>query len=289
MLDTPLVRSLVKLALREDLSFGDITSELTIPAQHRSSAVVLAREKLVVCGLEIIGQIFSQMRASADVKLLADDGDVVKPGTELVRIEGKTRDLLAAERTILNFLQRMSGIATHTKKIIDEASGLTVLDTRKTTPGWRIIEKYAVQVGGGSNHRFHLGDMILVKNNHVDAHGGDMRVTLKTVNAKKPRYMPVEIEVRSMAELKTALEFNPQVIMLDNMDDPMIRQALKIVDASGQSPLVEISGGVRVDRFKQLKKLGVKCVSMGSLTSQATSVDISMRIRAAGKKKATRR
>lgn len=279
MFRSPLVVSLVRLALEEDLAFGDITSELTIPKNHRSKAVILARERIVVAGLPILDTIFELMGAKVKVEILEEEGAHVKDGTLLARIEGKTRDLLSAERTILNFLQRISGVSTFTHGIVAEAKGLTVLDTRKTMPGWRVLDKYAVKLGGGTNHRFHLGDMILVKNNHIDAHGGDMRATLKTVAAKKPRYMPVEVEVRSLKELKTALEFDPQVIMLDNMDDMAIRQALKTVQASGRSPMIEISGGVSAKKFAAFKKLGVSCVSMGALTTRAPNVDISMRIK----------
>ncbi|MBN8550703.1 MAG: carboxylating nicotinate-nucleotide diphosphorylase [Deltaproteobacteria bacterium] len=279
MFRSPLVVSLVKLALEEDLAFGDITSELTIPRGHRSSAVIVAREKLVAAGLPIIETIFDMMGARAKVKIEEDEGTLAKDGTVLARIEAKTADLLSAERTILNFLQRISGVATHTRTIVAQAKGLTVLDTRKTLPGWRVLDKYSVKLGGGTNHRFHLGDMVLVKNNHIDAHGGDMRATLRTITAKKPRYMPFEVEVRNLKELQTALEFKPQVVMLDNMKDSEIRKALRLVEDSGQEPMVEISGGVHPKQFARLKKLGVHCVSMGALTTQAMNVDISMRMR----------
>lgn len=280
MFRSPLVVSLVKLALEEDLAYGDITSELTIPKSHRSTAIIVAREKLVVAGLPIIEIIFELMGARPKIELLEEEGTLQKDGAQLARIEGKTIDLLSAERTILNFLQRVSGVASYTRQTVSQAQGLTVLDTRKTLPGWRVLDKYAVRLGGGTNHRFHLGDMILVKNNHVDAHGGDMRATLKAISAKKPRYMPVEVEVRSLKELKVALEFGPQVLLLDNMDDKTIRQALRVVEDSGQNPMVEVSGGVSSKKFAGLKKLGVRCVSMGALTTRAANVDISMRVKA---------
>lgn len=278
------VNGLIRLALAEDLGYGDITSELTIPDKHRSVAEIVAREKLKVCGLGLIRLIFEEMGADVAMRYPLCDGDYARDGTVLATLEGDTSQLLAAERTVLNFLQRLSGVATHVARIVEKANGLRVLDTRKTTPGWRYLEKYAVRVGGASNHRFHLGDMVLVKNNHVDAHGGDLRKTLKEVQQKKPPYMPMEIEVRDAKELAIALQFQPAVVLLDNMDDPQLRQALKVIAASEFKPLVEVSGGVSVEKFAKLKKLGISCVSMGALTTAAVNVDISMRLRARKKK-----
>lgn len=280
MLESPLVCRLIDLALQEDLALGDITSELTIPLTHRSKACVLARRKLVVCGLGLIPLILQRLKSKTECTLSSADGQWAKEGEILAVLEGPTRELLAAERTILNFLQHLSAVATRTKETVARAGEITILDTRKTTPGWRVLEKYAVRTGGGKNHRFSLGDMILVKNNHIDAQGGDMAKTLSRIQKERPSYMPVEVEVRSLAELKTALTFTPDVVMLDNMDDPMIRQALKIVSALSRPPLVEVSGGISPERLTRLEKLGVRYVSMGSLTSQAGAVDISMRISA---------
>ncbi len=289
MFSSSLVRDLVQLALREDLAQGDITSQLTIPAGHHSKAEIVARQALVVCGLPIIEVVVREMQSLIAVRLECEEGLSAKDKTLLATLEGPTAELLGAERIILNFLQRLSGVATHVRSLAKAARPLTLLDTRKTTPGWRTLEKYAVRVGGARNHRFNLGDMVLVKNNHVDAHGGDLRRTLPDIHAHKPFYMPVEVEVRDLKELAIALEFEPAVIMLDNMDDPQIRQALKLIEKAHKRPLVEVSGGVTEQRFGRLKQLGVDGVSMGALTAQATNVDISMRVRARPVRRSSKR
>ena len=278
MRGSPLVRKLIGLALEEDLALGDVTAELAISPEHRSSARVVARQKLVVCGLEVVRMIVEEGRFGLDIREKAQDGVFVEPDTVLVELEGATRGILGAERTILNFLQRLSGVATHTREFVAGVSGLRVLDTRKTMPGWRVLDKYAVTVGGGCNHRLSLGDMILVKNNHIDAHSHGIRGVLERVAAQKPLYMPWEVEVRNLEELKVALEFNPTIIMLDNFSDEAIAQAMAVVKVNRKPPLIEVSGGVQRARIEKLSQLGVDAVSAGFLTTQAPNVDISMRI-----------
>lgn len=277
MLISPHVDALIQLALEEDLGGGDITSELTIPAAHQSRARILARERLVVCGLMLVERIAKAVDSELEVSLLCNEGDTAKPEEALAEVRGCTRSLLAAERTILNFLQHLCAVATNARTLSKQAQGLTLLDTRKTTPGWRVLEKYAVRVGGAANHRGSLGDMILVKNNHIDANGGDIRATLKKLS-KRPPYMGVEVEVRSLKELSVALEFEPDVVMLDNMDDSTISKALALVARAAHRPLVEVSGRVRPERFARLRTLGVSYASLGLLTSGIATVDISMRI-----------
>lgn len=275
----PLVRKLVMLSLEEDLSFGDITSELAISPTHRSQAAILAREKLVVCGLPLLNLIL-ELRGGAnvvDVRTKVADGDEVGAGTVLATLVGCTVDLLGLERTMLNFLQRLSGVSTFTREVVRSAPGLMILDTRKTVPGFRVLDKYAVRAGGGRNHRMHLGDMVLVKNNHIDAHGG-VESTLNHLTKRKPPYMPLEIEVRDLQELRSALPFDPTIIMLDNMRDDQIKEALDLVKRESPRTLVEVSGGISFARLGQLRALGVELVSMGALTTQARNVDISMRI-----------
>jgi len=286
MLNSPLVRRLIHLAIEEDLSFDDVTSSLSIPDSARAQAAVIARQSLVVCGTPLLGMIFDELGAETEVSVLTSDGQPVTEDTVLATIEGRTRDLLSAERMILNFMQRLSGVATITRRFVEAAGGLVVLDTRKTLPGWRLLDKYAVGVGGAKNHRFHLGDMILVKNNHIDVARGKspaekVRATLATVFEKKPTWMPVEVEIRSMDELQAALGFKPQIIMLDNMDDRQIKESLEVIKKEAPEIQVEISGRVTVERLAALKALGVNCVSVGALTTQATNVDISMRIKPA--------
>lgn len=273
-----LIRKLVDLALEEDLAFGDITAALTVPEDHRSTARIIARQDLVMCGCEVLPVILREGRWSIESKVLVEDGNALKSDDVIAELKGSTRDLLAAERTILNFLQRLCGVATYTRNFRSVEPELIVLDTRKTIPGWRVLDKYAVRVGGGRNHRFCLGDMILVKNNHIDAHPEGMRAALKDIAEKKPIYMPWEVEVRNLDELKIALEFKPNIIMLDNFSDDTIKEAVALARATTDSPLLEVSGGVTRERLAAIKETGVDAVSVGALTTQAPNVDISMRI-----------
>lgn len=277
---SPLIRKLVTLALEEDLVHADITANLAVPVTHRSRAQVLARERLVVCGLGIIGCIVEEGRFSLQVSERAAEGTEVQAGAVIAELEGSTREILAAERTILNFLQRLCGVATHTRKVIEQANGLVVLDTRKTMPGWRALDKHATSVGGARNHRMSLGDMVLVKNNHVDANPGGMRGALEGVVAGMPLNMAWEVEVRNIDELRIALEFHPTIIMLDNFSDEGIAEAMPIIVSAARRPMVEASGGVRPERLAALKALGVDAVSAGFLTTHAPNVDISMRVSA---------
>jgi len=275
---TPLVRKLIAIAIEEDLAFGDITAALTVPEQLKSTARVIAREQLVVCGLDIVAAIVQGGGWLIDVQKLCSDGSVVEDGGVLLELKGATRDLLSAERTILNFLQRLSGVATYTRELCGSAHGLAILDTRKTMPGWRYLDKYAVRIGGGRNHRYSLGDMILVKNNHIDAHPGGIRGALADLSGKKPFYMPWEVEVRTLEELSIALEFAPTIVMLDNFSDAVLPVAMALVSSSKRRPLIEVSGGVTEDRLRTLSAAGADAVSLGRLTTHARNSDISMRI-----------
>lgn len=276
-----LIRKLILLALEEDLAFGDITASLTVPESHRSSAVVLARQKLVMCGVEVLQAIIQEGHWDIQCSVQVSDGDSLESEAVIANLVGRTRDLLAAERTILNFLQRLCGVATFTREFCSIQPGLVVLDTRKTMPGWRVLDKYAVRTGGGKNHRFCLGDMILVKNNHIDAHPGGIRGALATVADKKPLYMPWEVEVRTLEELSIALEYKPTIVMLDNFADDTIAEAVKIVHTESDPPMIEVSGGITKERLARIFAAGADAVSVGALTTQAPNVDISMRIVAA--------
>lgn len=273
-----LIRKIVALALEEDLAFGDITASLTVPEEHASTARIIARQRLVVCGFEVLRIILQEGRWSISCKECCVDGDSLDDGACIAELTGRTRDLLAAERTILNFFQRLSGVATYTRDFCAVEPALVVLDTRKTIPGWRVLDKYAVRVGGGRNHRFCLGDMILVKNNHIDAHTGGIRGALADIATRKPLYMPWEVEVRSIEELRVALEYKPTIIMLDNFSDELIAQAMSVVRGIPDRPLVEVSGGITRERLQKIYQAGADAVSVGALTTRATNVDISMRI-----------
>ena len=278
MFDSPLVRKLVDLAIEEDLAHGDITASLTVPESHSSKAKVIAREKLVVCGLDIVAEIVKSGGWSLSVQKKASEGAWAADGDILVELAGSTRELLSAERTILNFLQRLSGVATYTREFCDAQKGLKILDTRKTMPGWRLLDKYAVKTGGASNHRFSLGDMVLVKNNHIDAHPQGIKGALADVVAKKPLYMPWEVEVRNLDELKVALSFNPTIVMLDNFNDDALKDAVALVKTAAHQPMIEVSGGVSKERLAKIQAAGVDAASVGALTTRAPNVDISMRI-----------
>lgn len=279
MLNSPLVRKLVQLALEEDVLFGDVTAECTIPEGHRSRARIIARERLILCGGPLISVVAKEAGWDVAVVLKAKDGEELVDQQPIAELEGETRHLLSLERTILNFLQRLSGVATHTRKMVEEAGEVTILDTRKTMPGWRVLEKYAVRVGGAKNHRMHLGEMILVKNNHIDAHGGDVDSLFQQIKETKPWYTPVECEVRSLEELEKVLPYKPDFVLLDNMSDEMIEQALnRLLRLGDGAPRAEVSGNLTRERFKALDRIGVQCASMGGLTTKAVNVDISMRI-----------
>lgn len=278
MFDSPLIQRIVALALDEDQARGDITAKITVPAGHVSKAKVIARQRLVVCGLDIVPVIVREGGWGLSVSKRATEGTWVDDGEVLVELAGSTRELLAAERTILNFLQRLSGVATSTRVFCEGVKGLKVLDTRKTMPGWRLLDKYAVRTGGATNHRLSLADMVLVKNNHIDAHPGGITGALADVVAQKPPGMPWEVEVRDLEELRTALSFAPTMIMLDNFKDEALTEAIGVVRASGHKPMIEVSGGVSKARLSVIAATGVDAVSVGALTTQAPNVDISMRI-----------
>jgi len=273
-----LVKRLVELALEEDHAHNDITANLTIPANHSSKAVVIAREDLVVCGSDLVKTIIDIGGWNLAIEREVDDGAWASDRQRLMNLAGSTRELLSAERTILNFLQRLCGIATYTRRFCAQAHGLKVLDTRKTMPGWRALDKYAVRTGGATNHRFSLGDMVLVKNNHIDAHPQGISGALRDIVAGKPTGMAWEVEVRDLKELEVALSFKPTIVMLDNFDDSTLCEAVASVRSHKEQPMIEVSGGVSAERLAKIAAAGVDAVSVGALTTKANNVDISMRI-----------
>ncbi len=274
-----ITRQLIRLALEEDTGAGDITSQLTVDPARRGVGFLKIKESAVICGLDLVPEIIREAGASLSVKFTVKDGDKLVPGQVFGEISGSLQELLRLERTILNFIQRLSGCATLARKVSEEASGLMICDTRKTTPGFRVLEKYAVRVGGAANHRFDLGQMVLVKDNHIDANDGDISATLNKVFSKKPPYSPVEIEVRNLDEVKSAIEFPVTAIMLDNMSDSEIASAVKMIKKSRPECIVEVSGGITPERIKKLAGLGADTVSMGMLTNKYVSVDISLDIK----------
>lgn len=276
-----LVDRLIKIALEEDLSHGDVTSRCAIPKEHRSSGKIIAREELIICGIPILNRIAELAGSEIRWEARVAEGAVVKAEQPIAEAIGETRELLALERVMLNFLQRLSGVATHTLALVSQSHGVVILDTRKTTPGWRSLEKYATRIGGARNHRSNLSEMILIKNNHIDAQDGNISRLFEQVNRERPWHIPVECEVRTKDELSAVLPFDPDFILLDNMNDLLIAECLALINEFGYRGGVEVSGGVTVERFQALAELGVVAASLGSLTTQARSVDISMRVSSA--------
>jgi len=274
----PRIDTLVDLALEEDAGFGDITSESIFPPSHFSRAHILAREDLVVCGLEVARRVFCRVDPAVKVELATGDGDRVRKGMTVLLVEGPTVALLSAERTALNFLQRLSGIATHSRRFADAAAnagtGVRVVDTRKTTPGWRALEKYAVRCGGCFNHRSSLGEHILIKENHITA-AGSLERALKLTRECAPHGAKIEVEVESMDDVSEALHAGAEIIMLDNMSPLQIREAVALID---QAAIVEISGGIGLDNFADYSLPGVDVISVGALTHSAPAADFSMLI-----------
>jgi nicotinate-nucleotide pyrophosphorylase (carboxylating) len=273
--DDPRVTALVELALREDVGAGDRTSEATIPSAARARGRFLAKERLVVCGTPLVERVFTRL-GPVSVAWSVVDGAFVEPGTVLGTVEGTARTLLAGERLVLNFLQHLSGIATLTAACVARAKGtrLRVRDTRKTVPGLRVLEKYAVRTGGGTNHRMGLDDAILVKDNHLALGGGDFEAAVRSARTKFPA-LPLEVEARTMAELERALAAEPDLILLDNMTVAQMREAVALT--AGRVPL-EASGGIRMPDIAGVAATGVDYVAMGELTHSARAVDISLKL-----------
>lgn len=273
-----LVDRLVQLALEEDLSKGDVTTMTTVADTVQGQGLILAKQDLVVAGLDVANRVFSAVDASIQVDWVCKDGDFVTAGTPLGNAHGSVPALLAAERTVLNFMQRLCGVATTTRTFLQAVSGLPVaiVDTRKTTPGWRTLEKMAVAAGGGTNHRFCLGSGILIKDNHVDAGGGVVSVVQKA-RAGAPSDLLVQVEVRTLAELDSAIEARADMVLLDNMTNETMREAADRARAAGI--VTEASGGVTLLTVRGIAETGVDRISIGALTHSAPSMDISMKVK----------
>jgi len=278
----PRIDHLIDLAIEEDAGLGDVTSRAIFSAKDRSRAFIDAKQPLVVCGLAIAGRVFVRVDPTLKVTLLAQDGDRVKAGARVLAVAGPTATLLTAERTALNFLQRLSGIATLARKFADAiaGTGVRIVDTRKTTPGWRALEKYAVRCGGCFNHRSSLGEHVLIKDNHIAAAGSIARAVARC-RAAAPHCAKIEVEAKTLAEVKEALRAGADVILLDNMAPTMIRRAVELIAGAA---VVEVSGGVRFETLRDYALPGVDVISVGALTHSATAVDLSLTVLPAGKR-----
>jgi len=271
------VRKMIEQALSEDIGPGDVTSEATVPAGATSMAEMLAKQDLVLAGLDVSLEVFHYLDAAIQLTRFAQDGDRIKSGKVIARVSGSTRVLLAGERVALNLLQHMSGIATLTSKYVEQLKGLKAqaLDTRKTLPGLRQLEKYAVRMGGGTNHRFGLYDGVLIKDNHIKA-VGSIAKAIESARRKAHHLLKIEIETKTLDEVREALATKADIILLDNMPLDMIREAVKLIN--GQAS-VEASGNVTFETIREIGETGVDFISSGSLTHSAPAADISMKIK----------
>lgn len=285
LLDHPDLRELLAIAIREDLrEEGDVTSRV-IPAEARCEADVVYRQAGVVAGLPLAERVLAEVAPDARFEGRVQDGARVAAGTVVARLSGSAREILAAERLLLNFLQRLSGTATATRRFVDavEGTGAAVLDTRKTTPGWRLLEKYAVRAGGGVNHRFGLYDQVLIKDNHLCVHGGEAAVAkvVRLARASAPPSTPVEVEVTSEAGALEAARAGADIVLLDNFDPPRLAQAVQAVRADAKargkrSPLLEASGGINLETIRAFAETGVDRISTGWMTHSAPALDIAL-------------
>jgi nicotinate-nucleotide pyrophosphorylase (carboxylating) len=275
---TPVVDRLIDMALEEDIGPGDITTDHTVPSEATGQAVIVAKEDLVIAGLAVAQRVFERLDAGIRFACHYEDGDRIAKGITVVKLSGRLAPLLTGERTALNFLQRLSGIATHVHAYVVTLQGdaVRLLDTRKTTPGWRELEKYAVKTGGGTNHRMGLYDAVLIKDNHIASAGG-IGAAVQRVKAHIASGMTIEVETTNLDEVREALQAGAHIIMLDNMDLDQIRAAVDLV--AGRAKL-EVSGGVTRQHLRALAATGVDYISSGALTHSARAVDLSMRIRA---------
>jgi nicotinate-nucleotide pyrophosphorylase (carboxylating) len=270
---------LIELALDEDIGPGDITTDNLVPKDQPGQGIVIAKEAVIVAGLDVARQVFETLDPAARFLPMCADGDAMATGTSILSVEGRLAAILKGERTALNFLQRLSGIATHVRSFVDALGGAAVrlVDTRKTTPGWRVLEKYAVRVGGAENHRSGLYDGVLIKDNHIAA-AGSVTAAVSRIRKRISHLVKIEIEASDLDQVAEALAAGVDVIMLDNMNLSQIETAVKVI--AGKT-LVEVSGGIHKQDLKALADTGVDIISVGALTHSARCVDLSMRIETA--------
>jgi nicotinate-nucleotide pyrophosphorylase (carboxylating) len=267
------IDNLITIALDEDIGLGDITTRSIVSPDAIYVAEILTRENIVLCGLDILKSVFFKL--DPDVSFSDDcfsDGDYIKSNTKILDIKANGVALLEGERVALNILQRLSGIATLTKQYAKRADPIQILDTRKTTPGLRLFEKYAVSCGGGKNHRFGLYDAVLIKDNHIKASGGIVQA-VKKVKKNHNNSIQIEVETTTLIEVREAIEAKSDIIMLDNMSMDDIKEAVSIIDGRAR---IEVSGMISIDQLGALSKIDIDCVSIGALTHSSKASDISM-------------
>lgn len=266
---------LILSALREDITSEDVSTNSVMPVPKKGEVNLICKQDGVICGLQIFERVFTLLDDNTEVELKAADGDRVKKGQLLAVVRGDIKVLLCGERTALNYLQRMSGIATYTSEVVKllEGTGIKLLDTRKTTPNNRLFEKYAVKVGGGNNHRYNLTDGVLLKDNHIGAAGG-VKEAINLAKEYAPFVRKIEVEVETLDMVKDAVEAGADIIMLDNMDHDTMAEAMRIIDGKAE---VEVSGNMTKENLAKLSGLSVNYVSSGALTHSAPIMDISLK------------
>lgn len=281
------IEKLIELALREDLGKGDVTSEALIDENLKGKGIIKALEDGVLAGIEIARLVFKRIDPEIVFKPLVKDGEKIRNKSKVAQIEGKVKSILAGERTALNFLQRLSGIATFTSKFVQEVKGTKtkILDTRKTTPGFRALEKYAVKMGRGENHRMGLYDRILIKDNHIRACGGvgtairKVKKSLKNetfVSRFDLKNLKVEVEAKNIKEVKEAIQSEADWIMLDNMSSSQIKEGVRMIRSNRRKMKIEVSGRVNLNNVKKIARLGVDYISVGALTHSTKALDLSL-------------
>jgi len=269
------IHDLVHRALLEDLGRGDVTTDATVPPDTQGRAVLVAREAMVLSGLDVFELVYAEVDAAVQVDRLASDGETLVRGTIAARVRGPAASILKGERVALNFVQRMSGVATKTRSFVDAlpaGSRTRIADTRKTTPGLRALERYGVRCGGGHNHRDDLSSAVLIKDNHIAAAGG-VRIAIERARAFAPHTSRIECEVDRMEQLREALAAGADIVLLDNFDDAALAEAVKLV--AGRA-IVEVSGGVSLERIPRIAAAGVDVISAGGLTHSARAVDLAL-------------
>lgn len=266
---------LIRMALQEDITSEDVSTNAVMPTATKGTVELIAKEDGVIAGLDIYARVFTILDEKTEIDFHCKDGDEVKKGDLMATVTGDIRVLLSGERVALNYLQRMSGIATYTRQVAKllEGSNVTLLDTRKTTPNCRVFEKYAVRVGGGCNHRYNLSDGVLLKDNHIGA-AGSVTKAVQMAKAYAPFVRKIEIEVETLDQVKEAVEAGADIIMLDNMTPEVMKQAVELIDGRAQT---ECSGNITKENIQKIREIGVDFVSSGALTHSAPILDISMK------------
>ena len=275
-LDWKKIDQVIEWALNEDVGMGDLTTDGIIEEETQARGKIIAKDNLILAGIDIVPRIFEKSLLTFNFKPFFKDGDFVPKGEIIEIIEGNAKIILTYERVVLNFLQRLSGIATNASKYASEVEGTKakIVDTRKTTPGWRMLEKYAVKVGGGENHRFGLFDAVLIKDNHITLCGG-IKEAVERIRNFIPPYLKVEVEASNLKEVKDALEAGAEIILLDNMSINDIGEAVKLINGK---TVIEVSGGVNLSNIKEIASMEVDLISIGALTHSASAVDMSMKV-----------